>query len=175
MPEPLEQLIRRLASGRCEYCRMPQSASRFKHVLDHIIARQHGGKTEARNLALCCGRCNQAKGPNIAGIDPETGELTRLFLKQAYPPDTVGGQPRSCLGAASTVDASRLLIGPTFLLCIVLSPPQGRREPGHPYPGIKDSSFSIVSASARPLRPPAAAPARGCRTTVDKATGGHCG
>jgi hypothetical protein len=24
--------------------------------------------------------CNRYKGPNVAGIDPETGELTRLFL-----------------------------------------------------------------------------------------------
>jgi hypothetical protein len=58
---------------------MPQSASRLKHVLDHIIARQHGGLTNLENLALCCGQCNAFKGPNIAGIDPDTGSLTRLF------------------------------------------------------------------------------------------------
>jgi hypothetical protein len=44
-----------------------------------VIARQHGGQTVAENLALCCGRCNLSKGPNIAGIDPRTGLLTRLF------------------------------------------------------------------------------------------------
>ncbi|WP_428938893.1 HNH endonuclease [Fontivita pretiosa] len=79
MPETAEQTIRRLAAGRCEYCRMPESGSRLRHVLDHIIARQHGGKTEVSNLALCCGRCNQFKGPNLAGIDPETGQISRLF------------------------------------------------------------------------------------------------
>jgi hypothetical protein len=51
----------------------------MQHVLDHIIAMQHGGKTVLGNLALCCPRCNLYKGPNIAGIEPETGQLTRLF------------------------------------------------------------------------------------------------
>jgi hypothetical protein len=49
------------------------------HVLDHIIARQHGGKTAIENLALCCGRCNSHKGPNIAGVDPVTGQVSPLF------------------------------------------------------------------------------------------------
>lgn len=79
MAEPLEQTIRRLASDRCEYCHVPDATSRLKHVLDHIVARQHGGQTELENLALCCGRCNQFKGPNLTGIDPDTGQLTRLF------------------------------------------------------------------------------------------------
>jgi 5-methylcytosine-specific restriction endonuclease McrA len=63
----------------CEYCRMPESASELKHVIDHIIAMQHGGRTVLENLALCCGRCNLYKGPNIAGIDPQDGRLVRLF------------------------------------------------------------------------------------------------
>jgi hypothetical protein len=31
------------------------------------------------NLALCCGQCNRHKGPNRAGIDPLTRQLTPLF------------------------------------------------------------------------------------------------
>ncbi len=58
---------------------MPEGASALTHVLDHVIARQHGGQTAIDNLALCCGRCNQFKGPNIAGIDPQTGGISRLF------------------------------------------------------------------------------------------------
>ena len=46
---------------------------------DHIIAKQHGGADDLDNLALACIHCNRYKGPNIAGIDPHTGELTRLF------------------------------------------------------------------------------------------------
>lgn len=53
------------------------------HVLtfpiDHIIARQHGGNSVLEILALSCVRCNSYKGPNIAGIDPLSGELTRLY------------------------------------------------------------------------------------------------
>ncbi len=31
------------------------------------------------NLALACIHCNRHKGPNIAGVDYETGEVIRLF------------------------------------------------------------------------------------------------
>ena len=56
----------------CEYCRLPQAASRIvRFHIEHIIARQHGGRSEPDNLALACGFCNFHKGPNIAGIDPE--------------------------------------------------------------------------------------------------------
>jgi hypothetical protein len=47
--------------------------------IDHVIARQHGGRTEAANLAIACLHCNSHKGPNIAGLDPKTGKLTQLF------------------------------------------------------------------------------------------------
>lgn len=79
MMSPLERLVRRRARGRCEYCRLPRSASEFRFPIDHVIARQHGGPTEAGNLAQSCPHCNAHKGPNIAGLDPATGELTRLF------------------------------------------------------------------------------------------------
>src|SRR5450631_1539400 len=31
------------------------------------------------NLAMACFHCNRSKGPNIAGLDPASGELVRLF------------------------------------------------------------------------------------------------
>jgi hypothetical protein len=43
------------------------------------IARQHGGSTSFDNLALSCLHDNTHKGPNIAGIDPLPGRITRLF------------------------------------------------------------------------------------------------
>lgn len=58
---------------------MPQSASKLTLVLDHIVARQHKGKTISGNLALCCGHCNWHKGPNLAGIDPRSNRMSRLF------------------------------------------------------------------------------------------------
>jgi hypothetical protein len=48
------------------------------HV-EHIIAKKHGGKDGSTNLAWACIFCNLYKGPNLASLDPDTGELTRLF------------------------------------------------------------------------------------------------
>jgi len=67
------------AGSICEYCRMPQQYDVLTFQVDHIIARKHHGADELGNLALACFACNNHKGPNIAGIDPETGEIVRLF------------------------------------------------------------------------------------------------
>jgi hypothetical protein len=79
MAESLDSIDRQRAASRCEYCRLPESESRLRHVLDHVVARQHGRRTDAQNLALCCGRCNQFKGPNLAGLNPQTGQMSHLF------------------------------------------------------------------------------------------------
>ncbi len=79
MTSALERLVWRRAQGICEYCRLPQVFDPLPFQLDHIIGRQHGGLTVEDNLALACLYCNQRKGPNIAGIDPRTGRLVRLF------------------------------------------------------------------------------------------------
>jgi hypothetical protein len=47
--------------------------------IDHVIARQHGGATEFESLALACIHCNRFKGPNVAGVDPSSGDIVRLF------------------------------------------------------------------------------------------------
>jgi hypothetical protein len=75
----LEQLVRQRAANKCEYCCLPQRFSRLTFPIDHIVARQHGGATTESNLALACPFCNCHKGPNIAGMDPETNQMTRLF------------------------------------------------------------------------------------------------
>lgn len=67
------------AASRCEYCQMPQSFIDAVHEVDHVIAEKHHGATTLENLALACFHCNNHKGPNIAGLDPATGQLTRLF------------------------------------------------------------------------------------------------
>lgn len=79
MPSAIEDEVRNRAAFRCEYCRVPESAFRLSFEIDHITAKQHGGVTALENLALCCPRCNRNKGPNVGGIDPESGSLTRLF------------------------------------------------------------------------------------------------
>jgi 5-methylcytosine-specific restriction endonuclease McrA len=79
MDRAMDDEVRRRAFHRCEYCRVPQKAYRPRFQIDHIIAQKHGGPTVLENLALCCVRCNLHKGPNIAGIDPQTQQLVRLF------------------------------------------------------------------------------------------------
>ena len=80
MDQALRSFVRRRAGELCEYCRLPQAASRFARFhVEHVIARQHGGPTESDNLALACGFCNFHKGLNIAGLDPESGQLVPLF------------------------------------------------------------------------------------------------
>src|SRR5579862_4727541 len=74
-----DKAVRERAGHCCEYCQLPQKFSKLKLVIDHIIARQHVENDSPGNLALACGWCNRHKGPNIAGIDPETLALVRLF------------------------------------------------------------------------------------------------
>ena len=58
---------------------MPQRYEEARHEIDHIIAEKHHGTTTLENLALACFHCNNHKGPNIAGVDPESHLVTRLF------------------------------------------------------------------------------------------------
>lgn len=74
----IRQVWQRAAAG-CEYCRLPSAFHPAPFQIDHIIARQHGGTSTLDNLALACIHCNRFKGPNIAGVDPETGQIVRLF------------------------------------------------------------------------------------------------
>ncbi len=78
MNATLERLVWQRAGSRSGYGRLPQIESRAAFEVDHIIARQHRGRTVAGNLALSCVYCNGRKGPNLTGRDPATGKLTRL-------------------------------------------------------------------------------------------------
>jgi hypothetical protein len=75
----LKRLVWARAGFRCEYCLIPQSADELTCHIDHVIAEQHGGQTVASNLALVCYACNLHKGPNLAGRDPRTRKIVRLF------------------------------------------------------------------------------------------------
>jgi 5-methylcytosine-specific restriction endonuclease McrA len=71
----LREQVWQRALARCEYCLLPQQFSDAVHEIDHIIAEKHNGPTIEDNLGLACFSCNNGKGPNIAGIDPETRSL----------------------------------------------------------------------------------------------------
>jgi hypothetical protein len=79
IPEAIKEAVRLRAKARCEYCRFPFGITRERFHTDHVVARQHGGATVLHNLAFTCSRCNLHKGPNLTGIDPHTGLITRLF------------------------------------------------------------------------------------------------
>lgn len=79
MATDLPQVVRERAAGRCEYGRLRQRATSVPFEIDHIISRKHGGPTIASSLANACWYCNSFKGSDIAGLDPLTGKLTRLF------------------------------------------------------------------------------------------------
>ena len=79
MDVPVRNLVRQRAGEHCEYCRLSEGAVDVPFHVEHIVAKQHGGDDSESNLALACDRCNLSKGPNLAGIDSETGEIIPLF------------------------------------------------------------------------------------------------
>ncbi len=80
MDAATRRLVRRRAGQRCEYCHLHQDHEPFfRFHIEHIVARQHKGRDSAKNLALACHHCNEHKGPNLAGVDPRTGKVVRLF------------------------------------------------------------------------------------------------
>lgn len=80
MDAATRNLVRQRAGFRCEYCQLHEDDDPlFVFHVEHIIAQQHSGKDSPTNLALACHHDNLHKGPNLTGVDPETGKVTRLF------------------------------------------------------------------------------------------------
>jgi 5-methylcytosine-specific restriction endonuclease McrA len=72
--------VRERADHRCEYCQLHQEDSPLAALhIEHITPKIHGGTDALENLALACIDCNLHKGTNLTGVDPETGQVTRLF------------------------------------------------------------------------------------------------
>ena len=78
VPAALRQQVWERAGNRCEYCQMAQDYDPATFEIDHVVPEKMDGATAFENLALACFKCNNHKGPNIAGIDPESG--ARAFL-----------------------------------------------------------------------------------------------
>jgi hypothetical protein len=72
-------LVRARARGFCEYCQLAQEYCVLPHQIDHVRAKKHRGPNTLANVCFACAHCNAAKGPNVAGYDPESGELVPLF------------------------------------------------------------------------------------------------
>ena len=80
MDDATRNTVRRRAGNRCEYCARHQDESPLTPLqIEHIRPKKHRGGDNLENLALACINCNLYKGSDIAGYDPQTGELTPLF------------------------------------------------------------------------------------------------
>lgn len=79
IPAHVRASVAARALRSCEYCLVHAEYTAFAHEVDHVIARKHGGASDADNLAYACAQCNRFKGSDIAAPDPESGNLVPLF------------------------------------------------------------------------------------------------
>jgi len=80
MDAALRAAVRKRAISCCEYCqRREVDSPLIPFHIEHIVPRKHGGADHLDNLALACAECNLRKGSDLTGLDPESGEITRLF------------------------------------------------------------------------------------------------
>jgi hypothetical protein len=121
MDAATKRLVRQRAADRCEYCQLAEIHSALRFHIEHIVAEQHGGKDTLDNLALACPECNFRKGTNLTGIDPDSGQITRLFhprrdqwnehfsdVHGAIVGKTITGRTTSWLPGMNTDDRVRL-------------------------------------------------------------------
>jgi hypothetical protein len=93
----LAQAVRARADFRCEYCQLPETVSDLPHVLDHIIAHQHGG------------RCNLSKGPNLTVAIQTPESLPASFILASIP------GTRTSAGKDHSLQVSRRLEEPPYM------------------------------------------------------------
>lgn len=80
MTAELREPVRSRAQFRCEYCRLPERLLPYhRFEADHIRPEKFDGTSTLDNLAWSCLHCNRHKGPLVAGHDPDSPEVIRLF------------------------------------------------------------------------------------------------
>lgn len=79
VPLRLDRRVRAAAQNRCGYCLSPQHLVMARLEMEHIIPFALGGADEESNLWLACPICNSHKSDKIAAVDPDTGDMQRLF------------------------------------------------------------------------------------------------
>jgi HNH endonuclease len=79
IPQELRQRVAAAARHRCGYCLTAETVVGTPMEIDHLIPESLGGPTEEDNLWLACSLCNDHKANRIAGTDPVSGEVVRLF------------------------------------------------------------------------------------------------
>jgi hypothetical protein len=80
MDDATRNYVRQRAHHRCEYCGLHEDQSPLASLhIEHILPKKHGGTDSLDNLALACIDCNLHKASDVAGYDPQTGQLAALF------------------------------------------------------------------------------------------------
>jgi hypothetical protein len=77
--ELLKLFVAKRAQYRCEYYHLQELDAYFKHQIEHIISRKHGGETIEENLAYACADCNSNKGTDLSTVFLPDFTLIRLF------------------------------------------------------------------------------------------------
>ena len=80
------------------------------HV-DHVWPKAESGPTTIENLALACVACSLRKGHRTTGVDPETGEVVRLF----HPRTDVWNehfdiQPDACIAGKTAIGRATITV-----------------------------------------------------------------
>jgi len=95
---------------RCVYCckkvytgrGKALASSKWAAQLDHVLAQELGGATDARNLVTCCAPCNTLKGSKSLAVfaadlrlfrrkDFRAGMAARIRSALSLPPDRAEG------------------------------------------------------------------------------------
>lgn len=73
--------VARRAGHRCEYRRAPEELTNFRFPVDHVAPRGAAPEllSDPDSLALACPPCNLFKADRTEGVDPQSGDLVRLF------------------------------------------------------------------------------------------------
>lgn len=79
IPHTLQTQVAAQSQNRCSYCQSQQRVRGVALTVDHIIPQSIGGETTIENLCLACWDCNLAKGDRVTAVDPQTGNVARLF------------------------------------------------------------------------------------------------
>ena len=79
IPANIRRQVDECAKGVCEYCKCLRKYTPESHEYEHIIPSIQGGKSVFLNIAKACRGCNNIKSISIAGLDPETNQIVRLF------------------------------------------------------------------------------------------------
>lgn len=79
IPPALQAQVVAQSNGRCSYCQSQQRVMGVTLTIDHIVPQSLGGETVLENLCLACWDCNLAKHDRVTAVDPQTGNVARLY------------------------------------------------------------------------------------------------